>query len=122
MNIIEEKAKAPVGMKTISIRLEDTIYDELNEMLNAMGQTKQTFYESFTRTVLMERSMPFIISTAANTENVSEGDKLAAFARLESSRKSFSDSIEYDVEREESMNEKYGSIDTPLIIPDIRKL
>lgn len=55
--------------------------------------------------------MPFIISTAANTENVSEGDKLAAFARLESSRKSFSDSIEYDVEREESMNEKYGSID-----------
>lgn len=98
-------------MKTISIRLDDALYEELNEMLNAMGQTKQTFYESFTRTVFRERSMPFIISSAANTENVSEGDKLAAFARLESSRKSFSDSIEYDVEREESMNEKYGSID-----------
>lgn len=103
--------KDRVCMKTINIKLEDEIYEELSEMLNAMGQTKQTFYESFTRTVLRERSMPFIISTAANTENVSEGDKLAAFARLESSRKSFSDSIEYDVEREESMNEKYGSID-----------
>ena len=41
-------------MKTISIRLEDTIYEELSEMLNAMGQTKQTFYESFTRTALRE--------------------------------------------------------------------
>ena len=89
-------------MKTINIKLEDEIYEELSEMLNAMGQTKQTFYESFTRTVLRERSMPFIISKLANTENVSE---------LESSRKSFSDSIEYDVEREESMNEKYGRID-----------
>lgn len=68
-------------------------------------------FQTRSRTVLRERSMPLIISTAANTENVSEGDKLAAFARLESSRKSFSDSIEYDVEREESMNEKYGSID-----------
>lgn len=45
------------------------------------------------------------------TKSKGEGDKLAAFARLESSRKSFSDSIEYDVEREESMNEKYGRID-----------
>ena len=30
-------------MKTISIRLEDSIYEELDEMLDAMGQTKQTF-------------------------------------------------------------------------------
>lgn len=107
----KRKMKDQICMKTINIKLEDEIYEELSEMLNAMGQTKQTFYESFTRTVLRERSMPFIISKLANTENVSEGDKLAAFARLESSRKSFSDSIEYDVEREESMNEKYGRID-----------
>ena len=98
-------------MKTISIRLDDALYEELNEMLNAMGQTKQTFYESFTRTVLRERSIPFIISKPANTENVSEGDKLAAFARLEAARKLFSESIEYDVEREEAMNGKYGSVD-----------
>ena len=98
-------------MKTISIRLEDTIYEELSEMLNAMGQTKQTFYESFTRTALRERSIPFIISAPAKTKNISEHDKLAAFARLETSRKLFSESIECDVERDEAMNAKYGSVD-----------
>lgn len=98
-------------MKTISIRLEDSIYEELSEMLNAMGQTKQTFYESFTRTALRERSIPFIISASAKAKNTSERDKLAAFTRLETSRKLFSESIEYDVEREEAMNEKYGSVD-----------
>ena len=46
-------------MKTISIRLEDSIYEELSAMLDAMGQTKQTFYETFTRTALRERSSPF---------------------------------------------------------------
>lgn len=98
-------------MKTISIRLDDAIYEELSEMLNAMGQTKQTFYESFTRTALRERSIPFIISAPAKAENAEKSDKLAAFARLEASRKSFFEPIEYDVEREESMNEKYGSVD-----------
>ena len=98
-------------MKTISIRLEDTIYEELNEMLNEMGQTKQTFYESFTRTALRERSIPFIISAPAKARYRRDSDKLAAFARLEESRKSFSESIEYDVEREEAMDAKYGSVD-----------
>ena len=49
-------------MKTISIRLEDSIYEELSEMLDAMGQTKQTFYETYTKTVLRERRIPFIIA------------------------------------------------------------
>ena len=35
--------------------MEDSIYEELSEMLDAMGQTKQTFYETFTRTALRER-------------------------------------------------------------------
>ncbi len=30
-------------MKTISIRLEDSIYDELGAMLDAMGQTSKLF-------------------------------------------------------------------------------
>jgi len=49
-------------MKTISVRLEDADYDALNEMLANMGQTKQTFYESYTKTALRERRIPFIIS------------------------------------------------------------
>lgn len=98
-------------MKTISIRLEDAIYEELSEMLNAMGQTKQTFYESFTRTALRERSIPFIISAPKKAGSESKSDRLAAFERLETSRKLFSESIEYDVEREAAMNAKFGSVD-----------
>lgn len=53
-------------MKTISIRLEDSIYEELSEMLKSMGQTKQTFYETFTRTALRERCIPFIVKASVN--------------------------------------------------------
>lgn len=52
-------------MKTISIRLEDSIYEELDAMLDAMGQTKQTFYETFTRTALRERSFHHYQGTIA---------------------------------------------------------
>ena len=98
-------------MKTISIRLEDSIYDELSEMLVAMGQTKQTFYESFTRTALSERSIPFIISAPVPKKDTSDVRKLEAFKRLEASRKKAIASIDYDMEREEAMNAKFGSID-----------
>ena len=42
-------------MKIISVKLEDSIYEELGAMLDAMGQTKQTFYETFTITALREK-------------------------------------------------------------------
>lgn len=48
-------------MKTISIRLSDNDYDMLNEILESMGQTKQTFYETYTKTVLRLREIPFTI-------------------------------------------------------------
>ena len=48
------------------------------------------------------------------TKSKVEGDKLAAFARLEASRKLFSESIECDVERDEAMNAKYGSVLMPM--------
>ena len=53
-------------MKTVSIRLSDPDYEALNELLDDMGQTKQTFYESFTKTALRERRIPFIISAPAD--------------------------------------------------------
>ena len=98
-------------MKTISIRLEDSIYEELSEMLEAMGQTKQTFYETFTRTALRERSIPFIISAPVTKKDVANDRKLEAFKRLESFRKQSVESYDYEKEREEAMNAKYGSID-----------
>ena len=48
-------------MKTVSIRLNDYDYDMLSEMLRNMGQTKQTFYESYTKTALRLRKIPFLI-------------------------------------------------------------
>ena len=48
-------------MRTISIRLNDEDYDMLDEMLESMGQTKQTFYETYTKTALRLRRIPFTI-------------------------------------------------------------
>ena len=76
-------------MKTISIRLEDSIYEELGEMLREMGQTQQTFYETFTKTALRERSIPFIISVPMKEAAVDISEKMEAFARLEASRKAY---------------------------------
>ena len=98
-------------MKTISIRLEDSIYDELSAMLDAMGQTKQTFYETFTRTALRERSIPFIIKAPLTDTRANNSSKLEAFARLEASRKAAAEAIDYNAEREEAMNEKFGIVD-----------
>ena len=98
-------------MKTISIRLEDSIYEELGAMLDAMGQTKQTFYETFTRTALRERSIPFIIKAPLTDSHANNNGKLEAFARLEASRKASAEAIDYNVEREEAMNEKFGIVD-----------
>ena len=98
-------------MKTISIRLEDSIYEELSDMLDAMGQTKQTFYETYTRTALRERSIPFIIKAPLTDTYVNNINKFEAFARLEASRKAAAEAIDYDAEREEAMNEKFGIVD-----------
>lgn len=98
-------------MKTISIRLEDSIYEELDEMLDAMGQTKQTFYETFTRTALRERSIPFIIAAPLTKKDTANDRKMEAFKRLESSRQQCTETFDYDKEREKAVNAKYGNID-----------
>lgn len=97
-------------MKTISIRLEDSVYNKLDSMLEAMGQTKQTFYETYTRTVINEGCIPFIIKAPDSmTKNVN--NKMNAFEMLESLRKTSPIDEDYDKEREEAMNEKFGIVD-----------
>ena len=101
-------------MKTISIRLEDSIYEELGNMLDEMGQTKQTFYETFTRTALRERSIPFIIKAPLadqSNNNNNNNRKIEAFERLEAIRRENKQEIDFNREREEAMNEKYGIVD-----------
>ena len=97
-------------MKTISIRLDDNIYNELDSILEAMGQTKQTFYETYTRTVINEGCIPFIIK-APNSIKKEKGNKMEAYEKLEYLKKSFPIDSDIEKEREEAMNEKYGLID-----------
>lgn len=48
-------------MKTISIRLEDDEYDELDSLVEDMGMTKQTFYMIYTKRAIRERRIPFAV-------------------------------------------------------------
>lgn len=90
-------------MKTISIRLEDSIYEELGMMLDDMGQTKQTFYETYTMTVLKEGCIPFIIKTSFPNTNNENSKKIEAFEELEAFRKNVSKKIDSEKEREEAI-------------------
>ncbi len=73
-------------MKTISIRLDDAIYNELDSILEAMGQTKQTFFETYARTVINEGCIPFITKAPASLKKES-GNKMEAYEKLESLKK-----------------------------------
>ena len=95
-------------MKTVSIRLEGEVYENLSKMLDSMGQTKQTFFETYARTALRERSIPFIIKAPLEERKGCEKDKQEAFKRLEEFRKSAPKITDFDEERKKGMDEKYG--------------
>lgn len=78
-------------------------------MLDDMGQTKQIFYETFTRTVLRERSIPFIIKSSLPNSKINN-KKIEAFEELEAFRKNIKENIDINNEREEAIDEKYGYI------------
>lgn len=102
-------------MKTISIRLSDEDYAQLDQMLSEMGQTKQSFYETYTKTALRERRIPFIIRAPYPASRPSKMDRLGAFSRLEAIRKSADEYVPADFdtnkELEEALHEKYGNSD-----------
>ena len=97
-------------MKTISIRLDDSIYNELDSMLENMGQTKQTFFETYARTVINEGCIPFIIK-APNFAKKEKSDKMEAYEKLESLKKFSPIDADLKEEREETMKKKHGPID-----------
>lgn len=70
-------------METINIGLENSIYEELG----------------------------VIIKAPLSDMHTNNNGKLEAFARLEASRKAAVDAIDYNTEREEAMNKKFGIID-----------
>ena len=93
-------------MKTISIRLEDHVYDELDEMLGEMGQSKQSFYETYTKTALRERSIPFVVCAPRKNEALPKKEKMEAFQRLEKIRLSSTGDLDYKKERAHALKEK----------------
>ena len=89
-------------MKTISIRLDDDIYNELDSILEAMGQTKQTFFETYVRTVINEGCIPFIIK-ALNSNQKEKNNKMEAYKKLEYLKKT--SPINSDFKKERGSNE-----------------
>ena len=85
-------------MKTISIRLEDEDFDLLGEILKSMGQTKQTFYETYTKTVLRLRKIPFTIEADVDPFYSEENmERLrSAIADLKAGKGTFHELIEVD--------------------------
>ena len=94
-------------MKTISICLEDSVYDELIKMLKEKGQSPQSFFENYTKTVLRERSIPFVVCAPRKDEALPKKEKMEAFRRLEKLRLSAEGVLDYEKERANATEEKY---------------
>ena len=94
--------------KTISIRLEDSIYEELGAMLDEMGQTKTNFFmKRLPELMLRERSIPFIIKAPLPATHKTIRWPLFKTRRIQ---KNNSEIIDCDRERGIT-DEKYGIID-----------
>ncbi len=51
-------------MKTVTLRMEDSVKDELDKMLESMGMNIATFYNIYTLRSLRDRRIPFDITAA----------------------------------------------------------
>ena len=102
-------------MKTVSIRLSDSDCAALQEILRETGQTAQAFYETFTKAVIREGSIPDIIRASASEQ--APHDLIDSFERLEPLRKSagryLPADFDPDDERGKALDEKYGFQFTP---------
>lgn len=52
-----------------------------------------------------------IIKAPLSDTHTNNNSKLEAFTRLESSRKATTETVDYEAEREDAMNKKFGIID-----------
>lgn len=49
-------------MKTVTLRMDDNVKDDLDEMLASMGMNIATFYNIYTLRTLRDRKIPFDIT------------------------------------------------------------
>lgn len=73
--------KGVIGMTTVSIRLDDQDKIALEEMCADMGMNISTFYMLYTKKVLRDRKIPFMIEapiepfySSANMEQIRKSD------------------------------------------------
>lgn len=66
-------------MTTVSLRMDDEIKKELDEMCEAMGMNISTFYMIYTKKALRERKIPFDIEAPVDSfyseKNMEQKDK-----------------------------------------------
>ena len=93
-------------MKTVSICLEDSVYDELIKMLKEKGQSPQSFYESYTKTALRVRSRACVVCVPRKNEALTKREKMEAFQRLEKIRLSSAGNLDYEKELARAVEEK----------------
>ena len=93
-------------MKNINICLEDHVYDELVKILEKMEQSPQSFFENYTKTVLRDRSRALVVYASHKEEALPNSEKVKAFQRLEKIRLSSVLSLNYEKERELSIERK----------------
>ena len=94
-------------VKNINIYLEDHVYDELVKMLEKMGQSPQSFFENYTKTVLRDRSRALVVCASHKEEALPNSEKVKAFQRLERLRLSAEGVLDYEKERANATEEKY---------------
>ncbi len=51
-------------MKTVTLRMEDSVKDELDRMLASMGMNISTFYNLYTLRTIRDHKIPFEITAA----------------------------------------------------------
>ena len=57
-------------MTTISLRMDDQMKKELDEMCEAMGMNISTFYMIYTKKALRDRRIPFDIEAPADLNRI----------------------------------------------------
>ena len=105
-------------------RIDTGLKENAEEILSQLGITPSSAIQMLYSQIVLTRGLPLNLhlpsakSTAIGGMSRAELDKsknvlysLQSFARLESSRKASAEVIDYDAERAEAMNEKYGVVD-----------
>lgn len=69
------------------------------------GTDQAVFFETFTRTALRERSIPFIIKAPIESKSIDTDAKMAAFSELKAIRKNITEDVDPEMEREEAVKQ-----------------